>query len=365
MKNTMKRKSVVAVLKTSPEKVIEDYHKLLSMLGYKKRLFNGADTLIKINLSWSLFYPACSTPPWQLEGVIKALIDDGLPREKIIPCENRTVVTNVIKGCKENKWFPIFRKYKVKFVPLTDVEWIKYEPKGEILALDKIFPDGHRIPKFFIGKNVVHLPTIKTHGHTTMTGAMKDAFGGLITERRHHCHKMIHEVLVDLLQIQKEIHPEILAVMDGTVCGDGAGPRTMIPKIKGYILASFDQVAIDAVSAKMMGYDPMKIRFIKLAHDKGLGCGDVDQIKIVGEDISNVNFRFRTYKSPVIFGDQLFRKGLFRFVEPVLFHTGLFNLCIFGSAFYHDYLWYPLIGRKRIKKFLKTEWGKLWLSYEK
>ena len=97
----------------------------------------------------------------------------------------------------------------------------------------------------FIGKNVVHFPTMKVHGHTTITGAMKNAFGGLITKKRHHCHKKIHEVLVDLLAIQKEIHPCIFAVMDGTVAGDGAGPRTMIPRVKNYILASGDQVAID------------------------------------------------------------------------------------------------------------------------
>ena len=114
--------------------------------------------------------------------------------------------------------------------------------------------NGFEIPEMFIGKNILHLPTQKTHGHTTITGAMKNAFGGLLTKKRHHSHKLIHEVLVDLLEIQKEIHTGIFAVVDGTVCGDGAGPRSMIPLIENYILASEDQVAIDSISAKMMGY---------------------------------------------------------------------------------------------------------------
>jgi len=235
-----------------------------------------------------------------------------------------------------------------------------------MLALDRIFPEGHKIPKMFIGKNVVHLPTVKTHGHTMMTGAMKNAFGGLITEKRHHCHKAIHEVLVDLLQIQKEIHPGIFAVMDGTVAGDGAGPRTMMPVVKNVLLASSDQVAIDAVAAKMMGYDPMSIPFIKIAHDRGLGCGDVDQLDIKGiskAELNKTNWHFATKKSPVIFWDQMFRKGALRFVEPLLFHTGLFKLCVLGSASYHDWIWYPTIGRARINKFLQTEWGKLWQKY--
>jgi uncharacterized protein (DUF362 family) len=333
----------------------------MHLAEYQKYLLKDKETILKLNLSWSLYYPACSTEPWQLEGVLSTLVKDGY--KNLHPVENKTVVTDVWKGAKGNKWLPILKKYNQKYEPLTEVEWVKYKPKGEILALNKIFPGDHKIPKMFIGKNIIHFPTIKTHGHTVMTGAMKNAFGGLITKRRHHCHKTIHEVLVDLLTIQKEIHPSIFAVMDGTVTGDGAGPRTMIPKIKNYLLASHDQVAIDAISAKMMGYDPLKIKFIKLAHDKGLGMGDPKQIEIVGEDISNVNFRFQTNKSPVIFWDQMFRKGPLSFVEHLLFHTKLFNLCIFASELYHDKIWYNTIGKKHIKKFMKTEWGKLWQKY--
>jgi uncharacterized protein (DUF362 family) len=45
---------------------------------------------------------------------------------------------------------------------------------------------------------------------------------------------------VDLLAIQKEIHPGIFAVMDGTTAGNGPGPRTMTPVVKNIILASVD-----------------------------------------------------------------------------------------------------------------------------
>lgn len=357
----MAKNPIVAVLKTSPQTVLDDYEKLMHLAKYRQFIKKDQETILKLNLSWSMYYPACSTEPWQLEGVLKTLLKDGY--HNIHPVENKTVVTDVWKGAKGNKWLPILQRYGQKYEPLTETEWVDYVPKAEMLALDKIFPEGHKIPKIFLKKNVIHLPTVKTHGHTVMTGAMKNAFGGLITERRHHCHKMIHEVLVDLLAIQKEIHPGIFAVMDGTVAGDGAGPRTMVPKIKNYILASNDQVAIDALSAKMMGYDPMKIKFIKLAHDRGLGIGDPQQIDVVGEDISNINFHFQTNKSPVIFFDQILRKGPLSFVEPLLFHTGAFKMAVFGSAFYHDHLWYNRVGKKRINEFMKTEWGELWKKY--
>jgi len=353
--------SKVAILKTTPETVLKDYSRLMDLINYKKILPKTQHSIIKLNLSWSLYYPACSTEPWQLEGLVKKLKEDKY--EKISAAENKTVVTNIEKGLKGNKWKPIMEKYEVPFIPLTKVKWVPYKPKSEMLALNEIFNNTHKIPEFFIGKNIIHLPTIKTHGHTQMTGAMKNAFGGLITSRRHHCHKKIHEILVDLLQIQKEIHPKQFALMDGTVCGDGKGPRTMFPKIKNYILASEDQVAIDAISSKLMGYDPMKIKFIKLAHDKGLGIGDVKQIDLLGEDISNINFNFTTQKSPVIFWDQMFRKGSLSFIEPLLFHTSLFKLPVFASMFYHDYIWYPTIGKHRINKFMKTKWGNLFKKY--
>ena len=353
--------SEVVVLKTTPKTVLEDYSKLMLTANYQEYLPKNKKTIIKLNLSWSLYFPACSTEPWQLEGVLKTLREDGYT--DIVAMENKTVVTNPRKGAHQNKWLNILNKYEVDFIPLTEVEWIDYFPKGKMLAMPKVFPYGFKIPKDFIGANVLHLPTQKTHGHTIITGAMKNAFGGLLRESRHHSHKYIHEVLVDLLTIQKEIHTGIFAVMDGTVCGDGAGPRTMVPKIKNYILASNDQVAIDAISAKMMGFNPREIDFIKIAQELKLGCGDLNKIKVIGEDISKVNYNFEVKESLVITGDKLFRKGALSFLEPILFHTVLFKLPILASGVYHDYIWYPFKGKRYIKEFMNTEWGELFEGY--
>ncbi len=328
--------------------------------GLHRHLARGEPTVLKLNLSWSLFYPACSTPPWQLEGVVRTLKFEGY--EDLTAMENKTVVTDPWKGLRNNRWGPVLQKYGVPFVPLTDVEWVEYRPKHNLLVLDKKIFDKVVIPKPLIGSNVVHLPTQKTHGHTTITGAMKNAFGGLLKEVRHHCHTYIHEVLVDLLVIQKEIHKGIFAVMDGTIAGDGPGPRCHIPYVKNHILASGDQVAIDAISAKMMGFDPWQIPFLKIAHDLGLGCADLDQIEVVGDDVSRVNYGFSSARSPVIWGDQAVRKGKLRFLEPLL-HTRFMAVPIFLSGFYHDRYWYPVKGRKHIRAFLKTDWGRLFRAY--
>jgi len=356
----------VGILRTSPESVVKDYPKLMRMVEYESFLDKNVKTILKLNLSWTLFFPACSTPPWQLEGVLRTLKEDRY--NDILAVENQTVVTHPWKGAYYNKWLPILKKYGVEFQPLTDVEWIRYEPKAEMLAMYDIF-DEILIPKIFVGSNVVHLPTVKTHGHTTTTGAIKNAFGGLIPKYRHHAHKKIHEILVDLLAIQKEIHKGIFAVMDGCVCGNGAGPRTMEPFIGNIILASGDQVAIDAVAAKIMGFEPLEIDYIKMAHDKGLGIGDIDQIEIIGiskKEFEKLNFKFKVKKSPIIKWDQILRKKTanIKWLHRLLFYSFIFKTFIFASEFYHDWFWYPLIGKLRIKKFMRTDWGKLFGKYE-
>ena len=151
-------------------------------------------------------------------------------------------------------------------------------------VLNDIYPEGILVPDDFHGRNIVQMPTVKTHIYTTTTGAMKNAFGGLLSTKRHYTHSWIHRTLVDLLAIQKEIHSGLFAVMDGTTAGNGPGPRTMFPVIKDYMLASQDQVAIDAVAAKMMGFDPMSLEHISVAHEDGLGVGDPRDISLVGDD---------------------------------------------------------------------------------
>ena len=357
-------RSKVAVLRTDASRVVEDYRKLLELIDYKSIIDPTQETLIKLNLSWTKYFPACSSQPWQVEGLVKTMIEDGYPKDKLLPLENKTVVTNPIQGAINNLWMPVLDKYGLTFTPLPDVEWIVYQFKEKLLKLNEIFPEGIQIPKMYVGKQIIHLPTVKTHGHSTTTGAIKNSFGGLLKEVRHYAHKYMHEVLVDLMLMQKELHPNMLAVMDGTVCGDGAGPRTMIPHGKNLILASADQVAIDAVAAKLMGFDPMSIPYLRMCHERGLGVAETNEIEILGEDIAEINFGFKTKRSMVIWGDQLLRKGSLRFLEHIALHTPLVVWAPIASNIYHDWLWYPTVGKSIIRKFSKTEWGQLFKKYK-
>ena len=359
-------RSKVAVLKTSPETVLEDYCRLMHLADYLHFLPRQSEIALKTNISWEYFYPACSTTPWQLDGVISTLLQDGYEKDKLYGCNNRTVVVNATRGEVANKLEPVIvKKYGLRNIHLYEEneEWVRYQPKGQMLALDKVYPEGIRIPKRLIGSSIIHLPTMKTHVFTQVTGAMKNAFGGLLFEKRHWTHSVIHETLVDLLTIQKEIHPGIFAVMDGTFAGDGPGPRCMVPHIKNYILASGDMVAIDTVAAKMMGFDPLSIKYIRLAHERGLGCGDIQSIEIAGEDISNVNFHFHCGDTFASRGQKMIYWGPLKPLEHLLLRTVLVPWSYAASRLYHDVYWYHVKGRARVKKALETDWGRLFLKY--
>jgi uncharacterized protein (DUF362 family) len=356
-------KGKVAVLKTSPDTVLDDVGRVMELAGYRAALPQDRETILKINISWQTWYPACSSTPWQVEGVIRKLYADGY--RDLAAAHNKTVVVDAYVGEVNNKHKAVVDAYGLRNVHLyePEVTWVRYTPKTPMLVLDRIFPEGILLPAYFFDKNIIQLPTVKTHVFTTITGAMKNAFGGLLTEKRHWTHSVIHETVVDLLAIQQEIHSGLFAVMDGTFAGDGPGPRAMRWHEKDILLASADQVAIDAVSAKLQGFNPMDLKFIRLGHELGLGVGDPKDIEIVGYDISAEDWGFVQEDTFASKGQKLIYHGPLKPFENVLLRTPLVPWSYFASNFYHNVYWYPMVGRKRVEGALDTKWGRLFKSY--
>jgi uncharacterized protein (DUF362 family) len=360
-------KAKVALLRVRPDSILTDIDRLVELADVARALAAGTTTILKDNISWHFPFPAANTTPWQLEGTIQALARRGFA--DLVCVQNKTVVTNAFKGEDLNHYVPIFRHYDVPVLynfKDEDMKWVRYEPKARMRVLNHIYPEGIHIPDFFLGKNIVHLPTTKCHSYTTTTGAMKNAFGGLLNTRRHYTHSWIHETLVDLLAIQKEIHSGLFAVMDGTTAGNGPGPRTMYPVVKNVMLASADQVAIDAVAAKLMGFDPLSLKYIRLAHDDGLGVGDPQDIEVVGDaDVARENWHFQVGKNLVRrVGGDLIWFGPLKSFQKLFFHTPMVNGFILASEVYHDLCRWPFLDRRIFERWCEsTPWGQLFLRY--
>jgi uncharacterized protein (DUF362 family) len=360
-------KAKVTVLRTQPETVLQDYQRLFELAGGSKALDANTTTILKDNISWHFPMPAANTTPWQLEGTILALREAGF--DDVTCVQNKTVVINTFKGEDLNGYLPIFKQYEIPVLynfQEEDIKWVEYKPKGEMLALNQIYEEGIYLPDYFFGKNIIHLPTVKCHMYTTTTGAMKNAFGGLLAKHRHYTHSWIHQTLVDLLTIQKEIHPGIFAIMDGTTAGNGPGPRTMTPEVKNVILAAEDQVAIDAVAAKLMGFDPLTIDYIRLAHERGLGVGDPQEIELLGDDISGESWGFSVGYNVHRFLAWMAWYGPTRFLQKLVLRTPLVAIPIFISEFNHDYLHWPFKEKHIYEDWrANTRWGQLFQLYQK
>jgi uncharacterized protein (DUF362 family) len=360
-------KATVALLRVGADSILSDIDRLVDLAGVSSALAAGKATILKDNISWHFPFPAANTTPWQLEGTIAALVRRGFT--DLVCVQNKTVVTNAFKGEDLNHYVPIFKRYGVPVLynfKDEDMTWVAYQPKARMHALGRVFPDGIHVPEFFFGRNIVHLPTVKCHIYTTTTGAMKNAFGGLLNTRRHYTHSWIHETLVDLLAIQREIHSGIFAIMDGTTAGNGPGPRTMYPVVKNVMLASADQVAIDAVSAKLMGFDPLSIPYIRLAHEDRLGVGDPREIEIVGDTgVASENWHFHVGKNLVrLGGGDLIWFGPLKPFQKLFFRTPLVNGFILASDLYHDFYRWPLLDRRAFERWCdETPWGRLFLQY--
>jgi uncharacterized protein (DUF362 family)/Pyruvate/2-oxoacid:ferredoxin oxidoreductase delta subunit len=175
---------------------------------------------------------------------------------------------------------------------------------------------------------LVDIPKFKTHALTMITGAVKNLFGCVNVRPKIEYHlkagdrpELFAQALVDIL---REVRPK-LTIMDAIVGMDGAGPSSGRPSPFGFILASADPVAVDAVACLAAGVDPMTIPMLRLAHEQGLGMADPSEIETVGASIDEI--RIPDFEMPPrndfvsrmprpIY--KMLRSGLIRF--PIILH---------------------------------------------
>ena len=80
-------------------------------LDYTRALPRDRRTILKDNISWHLPYLSANSTPWQLEGVVRTLREDGY--RDLLGLHNQTVVTDAHRGDKLNKFAGVYRRYEV------------------------------------------------------------------------------------------------------------------------------------------------------------------------------------------------------------------------------------------------------------
>lgn len=123
---------------------------------------------------------------------------------------------------------------------------------------------------------LINMPVAKSHSGSGLTISMKNWMGS-VKDRGFWHRNNLHQCIADFSTALK---PKLI-IVDATRILLTNGPRG--PGKMAYpdqLIFGTDPVAADAYAATLFEKEPFSIRYIKIAHDMGIGCGDLSQVKI-------------------------------------------------------------------------------------
>ncbi len=327
----------VSIVKAPAGQVQEKVREAMELADYQSHIPRGEPVALKPNLGWDILIPGAISAPWVVEGVIQVLKEYA---SEIYVVESDQVVVNVEDAVRKTRILDICKKHNVPWVNMSKGQFVRSKDDSR-LVLKHI-----HIPEILTRTHLVTLPLMKTHNKSTLTGAIKNQWGCLET-LRHNFHPVLSEALVDLNKLLK---PKF-AVMDATIGLEGNGPKSGFPKEMGLVLASGDLVALDAIAAQIMGFDPRQIEHLMLCEKHGIGTARSEQIQVTGESLRDHQTTFLTAKHNAVSGlEVIFRSS---FMRKLIFDTPVFNLMTWGARRYYD-LWDLAYGSRIRKKVLET-----------
>ena len=133
---------------------------------------------------------------------------------------------------------------------------------------------------------IISLPKLKTHGQMDFTGALKNQYGlvvGVAKALYHYRLKSrdwLAELIIDINQTAKPA----LAIMDGIVAMEGAGPSGGEPRPMNVLVAGADLSAVDAVCCHLIGLDPIRTPIARAARSQAFGATSLEEIEVVGQN---------------------------------------------------------------------------------
>ena len=272
----------VAIIKIENNNVYDAVKKAIEAAG-QPDLNSGDTVIVKPNL--------CAPKPYDSGVITNIEVTKAICKYLIEEMNVKPLVGDMpIVG-----WDPkeVYQKLRIKeevekvgaqFLDFSEEEFIKIEiPDGKKLKSVKI------LKKVFEVDGIISVPVMKNHFLTGVTLSIKNLKGLIAQDQRTKIHVLgLHEPIVDLFQALKgQIK---YAIVDGTYAanqvkpsGPYYGPIEPGEIVKmDLIIAGKDPVAVDAVTSRVMGLDPTKIKIISIAAERGLG--EIENIEVVGEE---------------------------------------------------------------------------------
>lgn len=251
---------VMAIAKSSSDPA-DLTRKAVEALGGMKRFISRGDIVaIKPNIGWDRMpVHAANTNPFVVAELVRMAFDAGA---------SRVVVTDA--SCNEpNRCFQRSGIWRATHALGATVilpaahRFRELRMKGDVLDLWPVYTPLVNADK------VINVPVAKHHNLSKYTGAMKNWYG-LLGGRRNRLHQNIDVSIADLATFMRPT----LTVLDATRVLLRNGPQggnIDDARDMNQVIASLDQVAVDAYGCTLIGEKPANVAYLKLGHERGIG----------------------------------------------------------------------------------------------
>lgn len=259
-------------------------------------------TLLKPNVVASGdMFPHAYTRPEFVEGVLMALKERARPDLEELAVGERCGITVPTRfAFKEAGYYEM-----IKRVPDAKLYHFEEETQVEV----PFYHEGRLRDSTFTPAPVaqadffVNCPKFKAHPWTTVTFSLKSYIG--IQDDRHRLIDHDHKLNEKVADLQYIIQPQFIAI-DGIIAGEGR-MLTPIPFDLKLMIMGNNQVAFDAVCCHIIGVDPLSVEHIRLAHERGFGPVDLDEIEITGDvSLDEAKQRASTFRVGLIRVEEYF-----------------------------------------------------------
>jgi hypothetical protein len=353
-------KSRVAVVGTRPETVLDDYRRLVTLLGREHCPSFGGELLLVLDCPARRFIPGASSPPWQLEGGIAVARDLEVPVASLIPFAAGAGDAGAAQ--RSCRWQPILNESALSLVSGAESPLERVPAHPRLGRLARLFPGGVPVPQPLAGRDALLLVTLNGSRTDPTGGVLAAAPASILPEAIPPAWRDDAELVADLCAFRRELHPRQLAMIDATVVGYGKNLATLQPVSSHVLLASTDPVALDAVAIRWLGYDPFSIDYLRLCHERALGTIDPDRIEVVGEP--------DRLRPRLGFGAAMPRRtspvtNLSRRLPTTLQVPPGTRLVGRVRRSLRERLWDPLAGRRQRSRFAASAWGRLFAAYDR
>ena len=249
--------------------------------GVSRFVKRGQQVVLKPNMSFSRTPEfATTTHPLVVATVAQACIEAGAPQVLVLDhtlhraelCIERA---GIREACKNIPGVHVLALQERKFFREIKI------PQGKVLERAEV------IKEILDGHILINIPVAKSHSATGVSLGMKGLMGLIWDRESFHSQYNINQAIADLGTI---IKPQ-LTILDATralVSGGPGGPGEV--KKPNLIIAGIDPVAVDSYGVSIVpwygqNFKGRQVEHLLIAHQKGLGKIDIDQLKVFKEKV--------------------------------------------------------------------------------